>query len=341
MWIRRVQFLRAPDDAGAQQQTGQQQAGQQQAGQQQADAGKPAAAASIFDAAGGGDGAGDKSKPGESGAAPEGVTFADWIPANFRRDKPAELTADQLKMLQHVDIEGLARSQADLRAKLGTGAFKPPAKADEYAFDMPQGVDLKIDAADPVMSAFKTSALAAGLSKEQFAKLASPMIATIAKLAADKGGQNGGAPLTPEQREAQAQAAQAEQAKAFQAEIEKLGPNGAEAVRQTGKWLKGLETKGVLTAEEFDALRAYSTTAEGVTALRKLMNMTGEKPVPIDLGEAATGLSIEDAKTLLTQAHVKLQADPNDAKGQADRARALKALERYEKAGQLQAPVYS
>lgn len=330
----RIRFLRAPDDAGAQQP-----AGQQQAGQQQADAGKPAAPANLFDAVGG-DNGGDKSKPGEGGAAPDGVTFADWIPANFRRDKPAELTADQLKMLQHVDIEGLARSQADLRAKLGTGAFKPPAKADEYAFDMPQGVDLKIDAADPVMSAFKTSALAAGLSKEQFAKLASPMIATIAKLAAEKGGENGGAPLTPEQREAQAQAAQAEQAKAFQAEIEKLGPNGAEAVRQTGKWLKGLETKGVFTAEEFGALRAISDAA-GVTALRKLMNMTGEKPVPIDLGEAATGLSIEDAKTLLTQAHVKLQADPNDAKGQADRARALKALERYEKAGQLQAPVYS
>lgn len=339
----RIRFLRAPDDAGAQQQAGQQQAGQQQAGQPGAGGGDKGNAppANLFDAAGG-DNGGDKSKPGEGGAAPEGVTFADWIPANFRRDKPAELTADQLKMLQHVDIEGLARSQADLRAKLGTGAYKPPAKPEEYAFEMPQGVDLKIDAADPVMTAFKTSALAAGLSKEQFAKLASPMIATIAKLAAGKGvGENGGAPLTPEQREAQAQAAQAEQAKAFQAEIEKLGPNGAEAVRQTGKWLKGLEVKGVFTKEEFDALRAYSTTAEGVTALRKLMNMTGEKPVPIDLGEAATGLSIEDAKALLTQAHVKLQADPNDAKGQADRARALKALERYEKAGQLQAPVYS
>ena len=339
----RIRYLRAPDDAGAQQQTGQQQTGQQQtgqqqAGQQQADAGKPAAA-SIFDAAGGDPN--DAAQAAKAGAGPEGVNFADWVPANFRRDKPVELTADQMKMLQHVDIEGLARSQADLRAKIGTGAFKPPAKAEEYAFDMPQGVDMKIDAGDPVMSAFKTSALAAGLSKEQFAKLAAPMIATFAKLASDNaGGQNGGAPLTPEQREAQAQAAQAEQAKAFQAEIEKLGPNGAEAVRQTGKWLKGLETKGVFTAEEFGALRAISDAA-GVTALRKLMNMTGEKPVPIDLGEAATGLSIEDAKALLTQAHVKLQADANDAKGQADRARALKALERYEKAGQLQAPVYS
>lgn len=333
MWIRRVQFLRAPDDAGAQQQTGQQQTGQPGNGGGDKGTAPPA---SIFDLAGGdgGDG-GDKSKSGDAGSAPDGVTFADWVPANFRRDKPVELTADQLKMLQHVDIEGLARSQADLRTKLGTGAYKPPAKADEYAFEMPQGVDLKIDAGDPVMAAFKTNALAAGLSKEQFAKLAAPMIASMAEIAAKQGG----AKLTPEQLEQRAKAEKDEQVKAFEAEIAKLGPNGQEAVRQTGKWLKGLETRGVLTTEEFAALRSVSN-ADGVMALRKLMDMTGEKPMPIDMGEATTDLSVQDAKALLTAAHMKLNKDPKDAKGLADRKRAIAALERYEKSGQLGGPVY-
>jgi hypothetical protein len=319
----RIRFFFAPDDAAGA-------AAAAQTEQQQQ-------APSIFDAAGAAAGAGTgAAKPDAAATTPDGIAFPDWVPQNFRRDKPAELTVDQIKMLSHLDIEGAMRSQADLRSKLGTGAYKPPAKPEEYAFEMPQDVALEIPDGDPVMAAFKANAHAAGLSKEQFAKLASPMIATMAKIAAEKGG----AALTPEQIAAQAQEAQAQQVKNFEAEIAKLGPNGKDAVLQTGKWLKALETQGKISPEEFSALRAISN-ADGVNALRKLMNMTGEKPIPIDLGEAATGLSMEDAKNLLTQAHAKLQTNPNDQKGLAERERAIKALERYEKAGQLQGPIFT
>jgi hypothetical protein len=283
----------------------------------------------------GGDAGGDgKDGQGDAGASPEGVNFADWVPKNFRRAEAKELNAEQLKMLQYVDIEALARSQADLRKQIGAGNFKPPAKPDEYTFDMPEGVKLDIKPDDPLMATLRQGAHSAGITKDQFNKMVAPAVAAIAKAAAEAGVQ-----LTPEQQAQAAEAAQAEQAKSFDAEIQKLGKGGKEIVQQVGGWLKGLEVKGHLTGDEFTALRGLSN-ADGVNALRKLMNMTGEKPIPVDLGDIATGLSVQDAKDLMTAAHVKLQKDPNDAKGKTDLARAKSALEKYEKAGQLTGPVY-
>jgi len=257
------------------------------------------------------------------------------VPKNFRRAEPKELTAADLKMLGYVDIEALARSQADLRKQLGTGVNKAPAKPEEYTFDMPEGVTLEIKSDDPLLGSLRKSAHAAGISKEQFNKVISPAIATLAELVKQQGGT-----LTPEQQAQAEQAAQAQAVKNFEAEIEKLGQGGKEIVKQVGGWMVGLKNKGHLTDEEFTALRGISN-ADGINALRKLMNMTGEKPIPVDLGEVATGLSLQDAKELMTDAHVRLRKDANDRKAHADLAKARAALEKYEKAGQLGPQVHN
>jgi hypothetical protein len=68
-----------------------------------------------------------------------------------------------------------------------------------------------------------------------------------------------------------------------QAELARLGPNGAQTVRAVNAWLKGLEARRVLTAQEHGTLRRVHT-AEGVMALAKLRDAMrqGAPPLPTD-----------------------------------------------------------
>lgn len=327
MWKKTTRAVWAPDDAGA--------AGAGAAGAAAAAAAAGAAApANIFDVAGdGGGGAGGGAKETAAGAAGADALPA-WLPPQFARKEPADLKPEDLKMLARVDIEALARSQADLRAKFGRGEHKPPAKPEDYALELPKDLKFEIPKDDALMASARQAAHAAGFSNADFNKFMGPVVAKLAELAGAAGQGAGGsaAAATPEQQAEQQKQAAEEQRAAFKAELQKLGPQGEAVVRQVGTWLKGLETKGVLSAEEFQGLRSL-TTAEGVTGLRKLMELAGETPVPVDPAAVGIDLSIEDAKKLMIEAY-KDGGDQTEV-GRNKLAKARAALAEYEKKGLL------
>jgi hypothetical protein len=309
MWKKTTRAVFAPDDAGS---------------------GAPASApaASIFDHVGG--------DPKDAAAAPDLGTdgLPAWLPSNFVRKEAADLKPEDLKLLSRIDVEALARSQADLRGKFGRGEHKPPATPDAYALDLPKDLKFEIPKDDALMSAARSAAHAAGLSNADFNKFMGPVVAKIAELAgaAGNGAGGNGAGQTPEQLAAAREAAAAEQRQAYKVELEKLGPQGEAAVREVGTWLVGLETKGILSKAEFQGLRAL-TTAEGVTGLRKLMELTGETPVPVDPASIGVELSVDDAKKLMIEAF-KDGGEGTEA-GRAKLAKARGALKKYEDRGML------
>jgi hypothetical protein len=312
MWKKTTRAVWAPDDAGA-------------AGA----AAGAAAPANVFDHVG------DPGGAKETAAAPTGAdNFPAWLPPQFVRKEPADLKADDLKMLARVDIEALARSQADLRTKFGRGEHKPPAKPEDYALELPKDLKFEIPKVDALMASARQAAHAAGFSNADFNKFMGPVVAKLAELAgaSGQGAAGSGAAATPEQQAAQ-EAQQIEERKAaFKAELDKLGPQGEASVRQLGTWLKGLETKGVLSNEEFQSLRAL-TDAPGITGMRKLMELAGETPVPVDPAAVGIDLSIDDAKKLMIEAF-KDGGDQSEA-GRAKLAKARAALAEYERKGLL------
>ena len=87
------------------------------------------------------------------------------------------------------------------------------------------------------------------------------------------------------------------------AELAKLGPDGAAVVRDVSDWMRGLATRGLLSAEEHAALRQVGT-AHGVRALAKLRELAGERPIPVtalDDGSATDA----DARRTLTEGYAK------------------------------------
>jgi len=307
MWKKATRAVWAPDDAAA-------------AGAGAAGAGTPPPG-NIFEHVGG--------DAKETAAAAGADGLPGWLPSNFVRKDPVDLKPEDIKLLSRIDVEALARSQADLRGKFGRGEHKPPATPEAYALELPKDLKFEIPKDDPLMGAARQAAHAAGLSNADFNKFMGPVVAKIAELA---GAAGAGAAQTPEQIAAAQEAAAAEQRAAFKAELDKLGPQGEAAVREVGTWLKGLEAKGILSKDEFQGLRAL-TTAEGVTGLRKLMELAGETPVPVDPASLNIEMSIEDARKLMTEAY-KEGGEGTEA-GRSKLAKARAALKKYEDKGML------
>lgn len=224
-----------------------------------------------------------------------------------------------------VRLEELAKSQKDLRAMIARGEHKPPPTPEAYQVPTVEGVQdplaLMGGKEDPLWKDVRTAAHQAGVSQAQMAAILSPVLAAVAK----KGAGTDGKQASPED-EAAAAEARAEQ---MRAELGKLGPNGKLVVQQTGAWLAGLESRGIMTKAEVKALRSIST-AEGVRALAKLREMRGEQGIPTDALSADGEMTQADAQKLLTEGF----ATGNEEKIAKGRA----ALAKLDKAGLLKRP---
>jgi len=211
-------------------------------------------------------------------------------------------------------LQSLAKSQQDLRKQISGGAHKPPQDATGYTLPkvegMPEGLIGGKD--DPVWKGVTEAALKAGMSVQQLQLVAQPFLAAaMAKL------KDAPAAMTAEQEKAARNEAR-------QAELTKLGPNGAAYVRDVGGWMAGLQSRGLITADELKALRSIST-ADGIRALGKLRELSGDKAIPVDA--LSDGGTIEDAKRMMTEGY----ANKDDA--MVKKARTM--LERFEAAGAL------
>ena len=115
---------------------------------------------------------------------------------------------------------------------------------------------------------------------------------------------------------------------AVEAEFARLGPNGKQVARDVGQWLKGLAGRGLLTEAELGAIRGV-TTADGVRALAKLRELSGDKAIPTT--------ALEDGMMAQADANRLMQEGYRD-NDQDKIRRGRQALEALDKAGKLIAP---
>ena len=205
-------------------------------------------------------------------AAPPDNGRPEWLPEQFW-DEAAKAPK----------VEALAKSWADLRTRIARRGDDPPASADDYRLPEAEALPEALRPApdDPVWKAVRENALKAGVTQKQLEAIVSPYLRHLAE-------------------QARAQADPAAQRAAYEAELARLGPTGRQVVAEVGAWLKGLEARGILTAEEVREIRGIST-AEGVRALAKLRAMTGEKPVPVEALDPQA-MSYADARRMMREA---------------------------------------
>jgi len=205
-------------------------------------------------------------------AAPPADGRPEWLPEQFW-DEAAKAPK----------VEALAKSWADLRTRIARRGDDPPASADDYRLPEAEALPEALRPApdDPVWKAVRENALKAGVTQKQLEAIVSPYLRHLAE-------------------QARAQADPAAQRAAYEAELARLGPTGRQVVAEVGAWLKGLEARGILTAEEVREFRGIST-AEGVRALAKLRAMTGEKPVPVEALDPQA-MSYADARRMMREA---------------------------------------
>ena len=215
-----------------------------------------------------------------------------------------------------VRTDAVIKSWRDLRAKVSQGVERPPEKPDAYAPPKIEGLPESFIGGqeDSLWPQIQQAAHKAGVSQKQLDALAGPFLSAVAAQMKDQ------APADPE-AEAAAQQAAAE------AELAKLGANARQFVKDVGGWLKGMESRGVFTAEEVQALRTVSTAA-GMRALGKLRELTGEQPIPTDAIQA-------DAATVGDLQRQMVEAYSKGDQAAIDRTR--RALEEMERKGLLPA----
>jgi hypothetical protein len=111
---------------------------------------------------------------------------------------------------------------------------------------VPEGMDLKINEADPRVPIIREMAIKRGWDQD-----------TVNELVA----------LDAQQQIA---AHAAEQTRIAAADA-KLGANANERKAAVGNWLKGMKDRNELSGEEYEAVKVYATDAETVTALEKII----------------------------------------------------------------------
>lgn len=203
----------------------------------------------------------------------------DWLPEPFFDKESGK-----------VNVEALAKSQNDLRAKLGAQS-KAPAKPEDYKFELEgDGVDKGFaDAAkvvlldgekDPLLVWFRGEAHERGISQENAKGLLEGFVKAAHEMM----------PPMPEPVK----------------ELAALGKNGEGMATAFEKFRVNLENTGVLTAEEAGAVKGWFLTAADMTAFQKIREWYGEKQIPYTASVTSGAKTPEDlraAQASLTKEH--------------------------------------
>jgi len=257
MKLRWTGLLRAPDDEGA---GGGEGGGQAEGGQSglldlAADDGQGQ------DQGGQDDGQGEGQDDGPAKLVYK--TRPDWLPPNFWDAKTGE-----------VKVDALAKSQADLRAKISKGADKVPEKPDGYKIEFGEdidpnvvkrvikhGEDGKID--DPLLKDFLVFAHDQKLPQDVVNNMTNWYVKAMAEMLPD--------PVDPK------------------AELAKLGKHGQDMVNGTMQFAKHMVDLGVFTDADLFEFKVAAGTAEGLLMINKLREYYGEKPMPVQTAETKMG----------------------------------------------------
>jgi|GEM_PF-3136029 len=211
---------------------------------------EPAGGAGILDRATGAKAADDGAA---DDAAPEPGTTArpENVPEKFWDAKTGAIRSD-----------ALLKSYLDAEKKLGSGAGKAPAKPEDYRLEPSDALKEKgvvgYDMKDPALSAALAAAAANGVTNQQMNAIA----AAVMGVAAD-------------------QDIGVDPAKVVEREFKKLGPNAQSIVDGVDGWLHGMAQSGVLSDTELSEARFMAGTALGTRVMVKLMEASGEAPIPL------------------------------------------------------------
>jgi len=150
------------------------------------------------------------------------------------------------------DLEGIAKSWRDLRAKISKGAHNAPAdgKYDLSAFGGEESAE------NPIAGTLANWAKENGLSQAQFDDLATSLRSQAQEIMA-------GEMVDPAE------------------EMKKLGPNANAVINGMVDWARGLVAKGVWSKDDFDEFRIMGGTARGLNALMKIREAY-EGRIPIE-----------------------------------------------------------
>jgi len=157
------------------------------------------------------------------------------------------------------DLEGMAKSYTEMRTKMSQGKHKAPKDGN---YDMSSLEGIPDD--DPLLTDFSKFAADSGLSQEQFDQITSMYMQHV--------GEMYGSVETD-----------------IQAEMAKLGKNADKVLQSTSQWLGKLQSSGVLSEGETEALVNAAQSADIIRALNKIRDSYGERAIPaLDIQEGAS-----------------------------------------------------
>lgn len=158
------------------------------------------------------------------------------------------------------DVEKLAKSYQELRAKMSQGKHKAPA---DGKYDLGIFKSAGVDEKDELLQKYVDKAKDLGMSQDAFEEMA--------KLYMEEVG-----------------AAFEQIAVNRDAELKKLGPKANDILKANNQWLTKL-SRGVLTQAETDAIVKASGSAAFVSALNKIRQASGEMAIPTDAAVVGDG----------------------------------------------------
>lgn len=203
---------------------------------------------------GGGEGLGEGS--GEGGEAPPAAERPEYVPEKFWDPESGKIREEQVfKSYGELERNFRARDE-EMRGKISSELEQErlsarPEKPTDYEVMLPQdyvemGIDIAAD--DPLVAFWQEQAHEFGLSPAQFNAALTRYVDTSLKSMPDA-----------------------------QAEMAKLGDTGKVRAEAVGRW-----ASRTFQAGELEAIQNIATTADGVTALEKLMEMSQNGSGPPD-----------------------------------------------------------
>jgi hypothetical protein len=169
-------------------------------------------------------------------------------------------------------IDKLFKVAMDLRRKVGQGKDKAPETPDGYAFEAPEGVeiDLTSDANVKLMGLVAEAAHAEGLGQKAAQAFVQKIMAGLPEIAKDAG--------EPDP---------ASQMPDISEELDKLGgrDKALPFLQKIDRWGRGLVERGAFDQDDYLEFQIMAGTAQGARVMNKLIEMTGEAPVPLEGSE--------------------------------------------------------
>lgn len=194
----------------------------------------------------------DEGKKGDDGR-PEHVPEKFWD-----ADKSAVKSDDVIKA--YADLE---KAHGKLKRDKGMGDDVPDAATDYFKDGL--DVDLEDDAVatvapdDPALKHWADVAHEMGIGQKAAMAAAKNLLGRLYKDAP--------APLDRD------------------AELESLGKNGQNVVDGVFTFFEGMEADGSLSENDIEIVGEISKTADGIRFLQKMRNLSGAKPIPVNIGD--------------------------------------------------------